>query len=39
MDADAADERRYQQLAAERPEEGGDETLSGGVPRASSAAS
>ena len=27
MAADAADERRYQQLAAEQPEEGGDETL------------
>ena len=27
MEADAADERRYQQLADERPEEGGDETL------------
>ncbi len=26
-EADAADERRYQQLADERPEEGGDETL------------
>jgi hypothetical protein len=32
MDADAADERRYQQLAAERPEEGGDETLHRAVP-------
>ena len=27
MDADAGDDRRYQQLAPERPEEGGDETL------------
>ncbi len=26
-EADAADERRYQQLADERPEERGDETL------------
>jgi len=28
-EAHAADEARYQQLAAERPEEGGDETLHG----------
>ena len=27
MAADTADERRYQRLAAEQPEEGGDETL------------
>lgn len=27
QEADAADERRYQTLSAERPEEGGDETL------------
>ena len=27
MDGDAADEARYQQLANERPEEGGDERL------------
>jgi hypothetical protein len=27
VDADAGNERRYQQLADERPEEGGDETL------------
>jgi hypothetical protein len=27
LDADAADESRYQRLAAERPEEGGDEML------------